>query len=135
MPDRHPNRKGWGKRNSLPLPPNMAPPGSKAPPKLERPLLALESLIRAGLLRKQGCLWDFSIHQQQHRKPESQAHRSPGDAGDAGAQRSLWAHLPPPSRAPERHVDSPAYPVYHGFPWPHPRARLYNGSEAEPLPA
>ena len=55
-----------------------APPGSKAMPQWERPHSALESLIRAGLLWEQDFLWDFSFHQQQHRKRESQAHWSPG---------------------------------------------------------
>lgn len=72
--------------------------------------MALESLIRARLLWKQGFLWDFSFHQQQHRKPESQAHRSPGEAGDAG---SPWA---PPHcleralRRPPESLPSPLLP-------------------------
>lgn len=68
----NPNRKGWGKGG---LPPPCDParplPAPRPGPGKERPLLALESLIGAGLPWKQGFLWDFSLHQQQHRKPES----------------------------------------------------------------
>lgn len=81
---------------------SRAPPGSEALPRWERPRLALESLIRAGLLWEQGFLRDFSFHQQQqqqqqHRKPESQTRRSPGEA-DVGAQRSTSPASPSPAR-------------------------------------
>ena len=86
MPSRHrvfcPPQEGL---RGVSTPSRGAPPGSKALPQWERPrpngkgpTRPWESLIRAGLLWEQSFLWDFSFHQQQHRKHESQAHWSPG---------------------------------------------------------
>lgn len=64
------NRKGRGKGALAPLDP-ARPLLRPARPRQGGPLVALQSLIGAGLLWKQGFLWDFSLHQQLHRKPDS----------------------------------------------------------------
>lgn len=78
VPSRHqvpPQQGGMGERGVI-------PPVQQGPSWLQGPHLALESLIRAVLLWEQGFLQDFSFHQQRHRNPESQAHRSPQEPGD-----------------------------------------------------
>lgn len=103
LPRRHgvlpPQQEGLGKQ----LAPLQSGP-SKAQPKGERPHLALESHWSCVAMVTK-FLWDFFFQQWQHRKPESQAPRSPRK----GAWRGR-GYLPASQAVVTQRVPQPSTP-------------------------